>query len=92
MKTKLRVRHHADGRRSFPGVVQYRVGEQLLDLPPSAATHRDMTPARPGAQPEGFRSLPWKPVIHDRDTYERLWFAGMLHVGHIAVGFQSVGE
>ena len=27
---------HPDGRRAFPAVVQYRVGDSVLDLPPTA--------------------------------------------------------
>ena len=85
MPPKLRVCYHADGRRAFPGVVQYRVGDQMLDLPPTAITHRDTTPLRPGGKPEGCRSLPWKPVIHDRAAYDHLWLAGALHVGHVTL-------
>ena len=92
MTTKMRVRHHADGRRSFPGIVQYQLGDQLLDLPPTAISHRDMTPLRPGGRPEGYRSLPWKPIIHNRDAYDRLWLAGMLHIGHTTLDPGCVGD
>ncbi len=67
---------HPDGRRAFPAVVQYRVGNDVLDLPPTVESHRDT-----GAK-DGVRSLPWKPVVHDRGLYERLWTAGLLHSGH----------
>ena len=92
MTPKLHVQHHADGRRSFPQIVQYRVGNELVDLPPTVSTHRDMTPARAGAQPEGCRSVPWKPVIHDRAAYDRLWLAGVLHIGHVTVDSRCIGE
>ena len=91
MPSKIRVRHHADGRRSFPGVVQYRVGDQLLDLPPTVSTHRDLTPLRPGGKPEGLRSLPWRPVVHDRATYDRLWLSGALHIGHVTISPEYIG-
>ena len=32
---------HPDGRRAFPAVVQYRVGDSVLDLPPTTESHRD---------------------------------------------------
>lgn len=63
---KLRVRFHADGRRSFPGVVQYQLqdGGQLLDLP---------------AAEEG---VVYRRIVHDLDACDFLTSLGALEMGH----------
>ena len=63
---------HADGRISFPSVVQYRVGDEILDLPPTVESHPD--PERPG-------SLPWHEIIHDIGGYLVLSMRGWLRLG-----------
>lgn len=66
LRPKLRVRFHADGRRSFPGVVQYQLqdGGQLLDLPPTE---------------EG---VVYRRIVHDLAAYDRLQQTGALDMGH----------
>lgn len=63
-------------RAGYPDIVQYRCGDALLDLPPTPDSHPEQP--EPGRRAEGKRSQPWKPVIHDREAYDRLWLAGTL--------------
>ena len=70
--TKHREIIHSDGRRAWPGIVQYRVSRFngaefssfVADLPP---TSRDMT---------------YLAVVHDLPAYDWLRQHGKLEIGH----------
>jgi hypothetical protein len=92
----LRVRLHADGRRSFPEVVRYRLflpgpaggyvaTDEVLELPPLVATHPDPSQAAGRIAPGASRqpcSLPYRVEVLDQEVYRALWRRGWLWAGH----------
>jgi len=93
---RLRACLHADGRTSYPDVVQYRLKDfdpislsyestgPLVNLPPTAESHPD-THAADLAGRSGKSalpvSLPYIAVVHDLSAYDRLKARGLLEIG-----------
>lgn len=94
---KLAMVLHADGRRSWPQVVRYRVKRwspaaglyvpaELVDLPPTAETHPDefaAEAARASNKPVRPTSLPYEVNVLNLAAYEWLAARGWLLHGHL---------
>lgn len=94
---RLRACHHADGRTSYPDVVQYQLkafdpvslsyepAGPLVNLPPTTESHPDTHAAElAGMSGKGALpvSRPYIAVVHDLPTYDRLKARGLLEIGH----------
>ncbi|WP_434619311.1 hypothetical protein [Azospirillum sp. B2RO_4] len=94
---RLRACLHADGRTSYPEVVQYQLkafdpvsltyepAGPLVNLPPTTESHPDTHAADlAGMSGKGALpvSLPYIAVVHDLPTYDALKARGLLEIGH----------
>ncbi|WP_376959688.1 hypothetical protein ABNQ39_07195 [Azospirillum sp. A26] len=96
-RNRLKACLHADGRTSYPEVVQYRLKDfdpvnltyeptgPLVNLPPTAESHPDTHAADlAGRSGKGALpvSLPYIAVVHDLPAYDALKARGLLEIGH----------
>ena len=94
----MNIRTHENGRISFPGIIEYRVGNEILPYPPTYDSH----PAAPTPVPLASRqtakmiamgeinpipnSLPYSVIELDLKECRKLAASGLLydprHTGH----------
>lgn len=94
---KLKVVEHADGRRSYPDVVEYQVKRwaaaagryepaEVVQLPPTPESHPDenaAAAAKARNKPYQPTTLPYLIHVKDQPAYEWLNGRGFLGDGHM---------